>query len=79
MQPNKKSADKLLRDFLKYHRATPGVYELFNRFTQEVIRRGWKNYSADAVAHRIRWHKGFFRKHVSAANQFDLVAHVFGA
>jgi hypothetical protein len=32
------------------------VYELFKRFAFEVIRRGHKHYSANAIFERIRWH-----------------------
>lgn len=32
------------------------VEELFERFAFELIRRGFKRYSSDAILHRIRWH-----------------------
>lgn len=32
------------------------VYDLFDRLTLEIIKRGWTRYSADAVLHRIRWY-----------------------
>ena len=32
------------------------VVALFERFTLEVINRGFKRYSSDAILHRIRWH-----------------------
>ena len=42
--------------FVAYHRAHPSVWRLFARFTFQVIERGHRHYSADAVVHRIRWH-----------------------
>lgn len=34
----------------------PIVWVLFVKFTMELINRGWKRYSSDAICHRIRWH-----------------------
>ena len=45
---------KLIRDFFKFHSENPQVYELFSRFTRQVIDRGFEHYSADAVMHRVR-------------------------
>ena len=42
--------------FQQYHLENPQVWELFQRFTIEVIRAGHKHYSARAVFQRIRWH-----------------------
>jgi hypothetical protein len=44
------------RAFEAFHLANPRVWELFVRFTFEAIDAGHKNYSARAIAHRIRWH-----------------------
>jgi len=41
--------------FQQFHADNPQVYELFDRFTREVIRRGYKRFSSDAILHRIRW------------------------
>lgn len=49
---------KLEQGFSDFHTENPQVYELFKRFTFEVIRRGHQHYSADAVIHRIRWETG---------------------
>ena len=38
-----------------FHDGHPEVWDLFVRFTFERIWRGFKNYSADAIFHRIRW------------------------
>lgn len=43
-------------DFERYHADNPQVYQLFKKFAWQVIGRGFKNYSARAIAHRIRWH-----------------------
>ena len=42
--------------FEAFHADNPGVYALFAYFTAEILQTGRKNYSARAVAHRIRWH-----------------------
>lgn len=47
---------RLRRAFETFHAANPQVYELFKRFTFQVIERGFSRYSSDAVCHRIRWH-----------------------
>jgi hypothetical protein len=41
--------------FEKYHAENPQVYELFKKFTLYAINCGRKHFSADVVAHRIRW------------------------
>lgn len=41
--------------FKEYHLAHPQAFVLFDRFTREAIRRGFKNYSAHGVLERIRW------------------------
>lgn len=46
----------LKAEFLTFHAANPHVYKLFDRFTQQVISRGFDHYSADAILHRVRWH-----------------------
>jgi hypothetical protein len=35
--------------------ANPQMWALFERFTFEMIRRGFRHYSARAVIHRVRW------------------------
>ena len=41
--------------FCLFHQNNPRVYELFKRFTFEVIKKGVRKWSADAVMHRVRW------------------------
>jgi hypothetical protein len=33
----------------------PIAWRLFQRFTLELIERGYEHYSSDAVLHRVRW------------------------
>lgn len=49
-------ADVIRQRFEKFHAANPRVWELFKLFTLQLIHRGFKHYSADAIVHRIRWH-----------------------
>jgi len=46
----------LKQKWWEFHKANPQVYELFKRFTFEALRSGRKNYSANAIFERIRWH-----------------------
>jgi len=39
----------------QYHLNHPEVWELFVKFTNEIILKGYKNYSVSAVFERIRW------------------------
>lgn len=45
--------------FAKFHGENPHVWQMFVRFAFELIARGRKRYSADAIAHRIRWEMAF--------------------
>lgn len=56
LAPGRVSQEKRLEQFLKFHHENPRVYELFSKFTHQVIERGHQHYSADAIFHRIRWH-----------------------
>lgn len=47
--------DELREAAIRFHKAHPEVWEMFCRFTFELIRRGWTHHSADAVMHRVRW------------------------
>ena len=49
-------SDTLKLQWWAFHNANPHVYELFEKFTFDVIRRGYSNYSANAIFERIRWH-----------------------
>ena len=39
----------------KFHAEHPDVWQLFCKFTYELIGRGFQHHSADAVMHRVRW------------------------
>lgn len=41
--------------FDQFDNDNPKVWELFQRFTFELINKGRKRYSSDGVLHRIRW------------------------
>jgi hypothetical protein len=47
--------DELKEQCVAFHEAHPQVWELFVRFTFDRISMGFKNYSSDAIFHRIRW------------------------
>jgi hypothetical protein len=51
-----RSRDQLDRNFEQFHRENPEVWKLFVRFTFEAMHKGFRHYSARAIAHRIRWH-----------------------
>lgn len=39
----------------EFHKENPKVWELFVKFTFEVIERGFQHYSVNGVFERIRW------------------------
>lgn len=43
------------RSFWEYHQDNPHIYEMFKRFTFQIIATGAKNFGAMAVIQRIRW------------------------
>ena len=45
----------VMRRFAELDLANPRIWILFERFTFEMIARGFLHYSADAVMHRVRW------------------------
>jgi hypothetical protein len=49
------SVTYLEKSFLIFHQQNPHVYELFKKFTKQVIDRGYKQHSARDIIHRIRW------------------------
>lgn len=40
-----------------FHKEHPEVWDMFVHYTQLMINRGYKNYSAQSVVERIRWEK----------------------
>ena len=49
--------DEMRQQVQNYHEKHPEVWDLFVRFSFEMINRGYKNYSAKAIFERIRWEK----------------------
>ena len=47
--------DELREQVTDYHNRHPEVWELFVRFTFEMVKRGYKNYGVTAIFERIRW------------------------
>lgn len=41
--------------FDRFHAANPHVYDLFDKYTKELIHAGHRKFSADAIIQRIRW------------------------
>ncbi len=48
--------DQMEEAAIKYHKEHPEIYELFCRFTFDIINRGFSNYGSQSVFERIRWH-----------------------
>jgi hypothetical protein len=48
-------ATRIEERFWRFHAENPHVYFLFDRFTREIIKRGYDQHSARDVVHRIRW------------------------
>lgn len=48
--------DQIRERFEKFHAENPQVWELFKKFTFQLIRVGHKHYSSDAIVQQIRWH-----------------------
>lgn len=53
--PAAEVASQIERDFLRFDRDNPEVWDLFVRFAFEARRAGHARFSSDAVVHRIRW------------------------
>ncbi|MDI9407631.1 MAG: hypothetical protein QM523_00120 [Candidatus Pacebacteria bacterium] len=49
--------EEMRQQVTDFHRRHPEVWELFVKFTFEMINRGYKNYSVNAIFERIRWEK----------------------
>ena len=54
-EPQGTRRDQMEQKAREFHYKHPMVWDLFCRFAFEMIRTGRKNYSADAVMHRVRW------------------------
>jgi len=47
--------DQLELGFKNLHATHPEIYDIFEKFTFDLIGLKFKRYSADAVMHRVRW------------------------
>ena len=47
--------DEMRSQVKAFHSEHPEVWDLFVRFTQELINRGFRHYSVNAMFERIRW------------------------
>ena len=52
---NQTRYDELLEQVKIFHAARPEIFHLFDKFTYQLIARGFKNYSVNAIFERIRW------------------------
>ena len=46
----------LKRKWWEWHKENPHVWDLFEKYTKQVIDAGYDNYSVNAIFERIRWH-----------------------
>ena len=53
MTDNRK--EEMRNQVMSYHKKHPGVWDLLVTFTFEVINKGYKHYSINAIFERIRW------------------------
>lgn len=51
--------DEINEAFWKFYQEHPDVYELFDRFTWQLIKRGYDRGSAKLIFERIRWETMF--------------------
>jgi hypothetical protein len=58
-----KRSDQIFAAWKAFHEANPRVWELFLRYSSELIYAGVPRYSADAILHRIRWHFAIETRH----------------
>jgi len=49
--------DEMVAQVAAFHENHPEVWDLFVQFSFQMINRGYKNYSANAIFERIRWEK----------------------
>lgn len=47
--------DSIVDKFVDYHKGNPQVYEMFKKFTQQVLDKGRDRISAKFIFERMRW------------------------
>lgn len=58
-----------------WHKKNPMVWELFEKYTYEVIHAGHQHYSHWAVIQRIRWHTDITTRHADFKIPNDYIAY----
>ncbi len=58
MSSGRSRHDQLQEKVREYHKAHPEVWDLFVKFSFELMDRGYKHYSVSGVFDRIRWEQG---------------------
>jgi len=46
---------RLEKDFMKFHKDNPAVWELFKKYAFNAIEEGRKRYSSQLILEKIRW------------------------
>ena len=54
--------NRIVDEFLLFHREQPRVYRLFEHFAYEALNAGQRHYGSKAIFERIRWHMEVERK-----------------
>lgn len=54
-EPRETRRDQMAAKAREFHEKHPRVWQLFCKFALQMAAVGFKNYSADAVMHRVRW------------------------
>lgn len=49
--------EEMREQVTSYHKDNPEVWDFFQEFAFQMINRGYKNYSVNAIFERIRWEK----------------------
>ena len=58
MRSERTRYDELEEKVREFHKAHPEVWDLFVRFSFELMEKGYKHYSVSGVFDRIRWEQG---------------------
>jgi hypothetical protein len=48
-------SEKVVAKFKAFHAANPHIYDLFLRFTNQLVKRGRTRYGMKSIAERVRW------------------------
>jgi len=54
--PRKTRAEQIFARFKVFHAANPLIWQLFQKYAQQLLDAGREHYSVDCIMHRIRWH-----------------------